>query len=203
VTVDANLDIFSAGRQALVLARAAFAGRGCYSPAGTLPAGLVRVPYTFGEPEADRQQRLASLVRKTTESTEDGEKGEARIWDPESPSPPSSALSALSVVKSSILPTPVGEPQGLDTIAFFAACRLACPRAHVLADLDLLGHKLGQLCLSFGADALTGAIVDQRGLRLGANADSRELTHGEAAEMLRAAGFFPCERLPDGKVQPR
>jgi hypothetical protein len=214
VTVDANLDIFSAGRQALALARAAFAGGGCYFPANTMPAGPVRVPYTCGEPEADRQQRLASLTGKTTENTEDTEKGKVRIRNPETPSPPASVPSSSPVPSvvipvagppavTGIVPTPVGEPQGLDTIAFFAACRQACPAAHVVADLDVLGHKLGQLCLSFGADALMGAIVERRELRLGARAGSRELTRDEAAAMLWAAGLDPCERLPDGKVPPR
>lgn len=100
-----------------------------------------------------------------------------------------------------IVPSPEGEAQGLDTIQFFAACRLACPSAHVLVDLELLGHKLGQLCLSFGADEIMGAIMKQRELRLGARASSNEITRDEAALLLRASGFVPCERLADGKVQ--
>jgi aminodeoxyfutalosine synthase len=102
-------------------------------------------------------------------------------------------------VVPSILPTPIGEPQGLDTLAFFSACRLAVPGAHLVADLELLGLKLGQLCLSFGADELMGSILERRELRLGARTASNELDRGEAAQLLRAAGFVPCERLPDGK----
>jgi 2-iminoacetate synthase ThiH len=71
----------------------------------------------------------------------------------------------------------------------------------VLVDLELLGHKLGQLCLSFGADEIMGAIMRQRELRLGARAGSNEITRDEAALLLRASGFVPCERLADGKVQ--
>ena len=135
----------------------------------------------------------------------------ARIRNPETPSPRASVSSALSVVNPSVepppvtglVPTPVGEPQGLDTIAFFAACRLACPQAHLVVDLDVLGHKLGQLCLSFGADTIMGAIVDERAPRLGSRVDSRELTRDEAAQMLRASGFAPCEQRPDGKVCQR
>ncbi len=161
----ANADIFGPGREALALARAAFGGRGFFVSARALPADFVRAPYTFGEPEAARRDRLA----------------------------------ALTVVNHPIVPTPVGEPQGLDTIAFFAAGRSAFPAAHIVVDLELLGHKLGQLCLSFGADAIVGMIVDQRALRLGERAGSNELTRDEAAQLLRASGFEPCEGLPEGR----
>ncbi|MBN2574723.1 MAG: hypothetical protein JXP73_09150 [Deltaproteobacteria bacterium] len=172
MSLDPGADIFGAGRQALAQARQAFGGQGCFFDARALPAGLVRVPYAFGEPEADRQQRLASLAQETT-------------------------------ARSSIVPTPVGQPQGLDTIAFFAACRLACPRAHLVADLDLLGLKLGPLCLSFGADAIVASIVAEREPRLGGRASSREVTRDEAAQMLRASGFAPYERAAGGKACPR
>ena len=68
-------------------------------------------------------------------------------------------------------------------------------------DVEHFGHKLGQLCLSFGADELFGPIVAQRALRLGENARAATaLTREEAALLLRASGFAPCERLADGKV---
>jgi hypothetical protein len=217
-------DFFGPGGAALALAHTAFAGRGFFTPVrrrqpdgtwlgpeGAIDVetrGLVNVPYTCGEPETDRRQRLASLAAQfgTTESTEtreNTEKEKVRIPDPEhpslSPSVPSPS-SVLSVVPS-ILPVPVGEPQGLDTIAFFAACRLAFPQAHIVVDLERLGLKLGQLCLSFGADEIMGSILERRELRLGARAGSHELDRGEAAQLLRASGFVPYERLPDGKVR--
>jgi len=103
-----------------------------------------------------------------------------------------------------VVPVPVGEAQGLDTLEFFAACRMTCqllsPALHLLVDLELYGHKLGQLCLSFGADEILGSITAQRTLRLGANASSNALTRDEAALLLRASGFTPCERLSEGKV---
>jgi hypothetical protein len=232
MSVPAALDIFAPGAQALAFARQAFGGRGFFTsvrrrqPDGTwlgpsdaidLEArGLVRIPYTFGEPEEARRRRLAEAAARldgsgffTTENTEDTEKERVRISDPEPPFSPASVSSVFSVVKSGvgerqvaeIMPLPVGEPQGLDTLAFFAACRLAFPAAHIVADLEMLGHKLGQLCLSFGADELVGSIVAQRELRLGPRASSQELTRDEAAALLRAAGFAPHERLPEGKVR--
>jgi 2-iminoacetate synthase ThiH len=99
------------------------------------------------------------------------------------------------------VPVPVGEVQGLDALQFFAACRMACPASHLLVDLELYGHKLGQLCLAFGADEILGAITAQRALRLGEHASSNALTRDEAVLLLRASGFTPCERQPEGKVQ--
>jgi hypothetical protein len=46
-----------------------------------------------------------------------------------------------------------------------------------------------------------GSILERRELRLGARAGSHELDRGEAAQLLRASGFVPYERLPDGKVR--
>jgi len=175
-TIIVSTDIYSSGRDAAAAARAAFGGRGHYRavrrrmPDGTWVGphgavdlavlGLVSVPYAFGEPAHERDQRLRALP--------EGAPG--------------------------IVPTPVGEPQGLDTLEFFAACRLARPGTHLVADLELLGHKLGQLCLSFGADELIGSIVEQRELRLGPRASSKDLTRKEAERMLVAAGLDPVER---------
>ena len=135
--------------------------------------GLVRLPFAAGESLDVRRARLAQL-------------GELVHRVPG---------------MDGVLPVPVGEAQGLDTLQFFAACRMACPALHLLVDLELYGHKLGQLCLSFGADEILGTITAQRALRLGAHASSNALTRDEAALLLRASGFTPCERLPEGKVQ--
>ena len=99
-----------------------------------------------------------------------------------------------------VVPVPVGEAQGLDTLAFFAVCRQASAQAHLVVDLESFGHKLGQLCLSFGADEIVGSIVGQRALRLGARASSNEITRDEVALLVRAAGFLPFERQSDGKT---
>lgn len=134
---------------------------------------LVRVPFAAGESPVLRSQRLEQLT---------------------------ALLGQLSGLDG-VVPTPMGEALGLDTVQFFAACRLASPTCHVVVDLALLGHKLGQLCLSFGADELLGSIVNQRALRLGAHASSNAITRDEAVLLLRASGFVPCERLAEGRVQ--
>jgi hypothetical protein len=133
---------------------------------------LVRVPFAEGE-SADERRDLLERMRDLT-----------------------SRMSGID----GVMPMPSAEPQGLHTLAFFAECRQALGQGHLVVDLERFGHKLGQLCLSFGADEILGPILLQRGLRLGERASSHELTRDEAVLLLRAAGFSPCERLPDGKV---
>ncbi len=100
-----------------------------------------------------------------------------------------------------VMPAPVGEPYGLDTLRFFALCRLALPRvAHLLADVGALGPRLAQMACGFGADEIFAPIVAERALRLGANAHNPSLTRKEAATLIRGAGLVPCERFADGTI---
>jgi hypothetical protein len=114
-------------------------------------------------------------------------------------------LAAIAVVAPppwGVLPAPVGEPFGLDTLRCFALCRLALPRvAHLLADVTALGPRLAQMAFGFGADELHAPIVAERALRIGANANNPALTRKEAATLIRGAGLVPCERLADGTLQ--
>jgi hypothetical protein len=101
-----------------------------------------------------------------------------------------------------IMPAPVGEPYGLDTLRFFALCRLALPQVpHLLADVTALGPRLAQMAFGFGADELYAPIVAERALRLGVNANNPALTRKEAATLIRGAGLVACERLADGAIE--
>jgi len=101
-----------------------------------------------------------------------------------------------------VMPAPAGEPYGLDTLRFFALCRLALPQVpHLLADVTTLGPRLSQMAFGFGADELYGPIVAERALRLGANANNPALTRKEAATLIRGAGLTACERLADGAFE--
>ncbi len=112
------------------------------------------------------------------------------------------AVLATGQVIQGVMPTPDGEPLGLDTLRFFAECRLRFTSIpHVVADFALLGHRLAQMSLAFGADELHGPIVAERALRLGANAGNPALTRKEAALLVRAAGLNPCERLSGGVLE--
>jgi hypothetical protein len=111
-------------------------------------------------------------------------------------------IAASATPPGGIMPAPVGEPFGLDTLRVFALCRLALPRVpHVLADVTTLGPRLAQMAFGFGADELYAPIVAERALRLGANANNPALTRKEAVTLIRGAGLLPCERMADGSLQ--
>jgi len=135
---------------------------------------LWRLPFRDGETDGQRLSQLATVA----ESAADG----STLWG--------------------VMPAPVGEPYGLDTLRFFALCRLALPQIpHLLADVTALGPRLAQMAFGFGADELHGPIVAERGLRLGANANNPALTRKEAAVLIRGAGLAACERLADGALE--
>jgi hypothetical protein len=98
-----------------------------------------------------------------------------------------------------VMPAPIGEAEGLDTLRVIALARLELAMvAHVVLDVPSLGPRLAQMALEFGGDELWGPIVAERALRLGANAHNPALTRKEAVALIRAAGLVACERLgPD------
>ena len=128
--------------------------------------GLLRLRYRAGESEGERLVRLEELAVQMR--------------------------GGLAV--DGVLPTPEGEPLGLDTVRFVALCRMHLPVPHVVVDFARLGHRLAQMCLGFGADELFGPIVSERALRLGDNAGNPAMTRKEAATLIRGAGLEPFER---------
>jgi hypothetical protein len=129
---------------------------------------LWRLSFRNGEDEAARLERLAALNALAS--------GDCPLWG--------------------VLPTPEGEPHGLDTLRFMALCRLGLPAvAHLSTDVALLGPRLAQMSFGFGADELFGPIVSERALRLGDNASNPAMTRKEAGILIRGAGLIPCERL--------
>jgi hypothetical protein len=98
-----------------------------------------------------------------------------------------------------VMPTPVGEPEGLDTLHMVATLRLMLPTTmHVALDVAALGPRLAQMALGFGGDELWAPIVSERALRLGGNANNPSMTRKEAAILIRGAGLIACERTaPD------
>ena len=226
MTLPPDLDIFSAGRDALAKARALFDGRAFFASARRLGADgswsgpaqaawcladedMVRIP---GGLPAAREAGVNTVVcgldgTFAPEVLASGLRCLLRVplGGDEGADERRRRLDQLARVVDrwagidGVMPAPSAQPQGLATLVFFAACRQAAGRAHLLVDLAGFGHKLGQLCLSFGADGILGPIVVRRALRLGEHASSSDLTRDEAAELLRASGFSPCERLPDGR----
>jgi hypothetical protein len=111
-------------------------------------------------------------------------------------------LAARRLPVDGVLPTPDGEPLGLDTLHFVALCRLRLSVPHVVVDFARLGHRLAQMCLAFGGDELHGPIVSERALRLGDNAGNPAATRREAATLIRGAGWIPHERTAGGVLTP-
>ena len=134
---------------------------------------LWRLVFRGGEPAAAREARLAEVR----------------------------ALVDSGVALAGIVPTPDGEPMGLDTLRVVAACRLHLTAPRVVADFVKLGHRLAQMSLGFGADELFGPIMPERALRLGANAGNPVMTRKEAAMLLRGAGLVPHERVAGGELE--
>ena len=168
----ASLDLFALGRRAAAARDARWGGRGFFVRTRAEDAGTI-VPFPFKLGEDDAE-RLARLAE----------------------------IAAAASPPWGIMPAPVGEPFGLDTLRCFALCRLALPRvAHVLADVTTLGPRLAQMTFGFGADELHAPIVAERALRLGANSNNPALTRKEAITLLRGAGLSPCERMADGSLQ--
>jgi hypothetical protein len=132
---------------------------------------LWRFGFRSGESPQDRRRRLATLRALLRE--------DIALWG--------------------IMPTPEGEPEGLDTLRLVATLRLEVPEVpHVVLDVELLGPRLAQMALGFGGDELWAPIVSERALRVGGNAGNPAMTRKEAAVLIRGAGLVPCERTgPD------
>jgi hypothetical protein len=168
----AALDLFALGRQASAARDARWNRRGFFVRARNVDVDGI-VLFPFKHGESDGE-RLERLA----------------------------ALSRVTPAPWGVMPAPVGEPFGLDTLRCFALCRLALPGVpHVLADVSALGPRLAQMAFGFGADEIYAPIVAERALRLGANAHNPALTRKEAVTLIRGAGLVPCERLADGTLQ--
>jgi hypothetical protein len=216
-------DLFALGRTAAATARALHEGRGvfararqllgsgawrgprdaadAYVEAEDLPAlggveaaaaaGARTLIATFGADRAEDPTGLRYVVRLPYRSGEADSAREARL----------AAVGRIRGIDA-VLPTPDGEPLGLDTLHFVALCRLRLVVPHVVVDFARLGHRLAQMCLAFGADELFGPIVAERALRLGDNNGNPAATRREAATLIRGAGLAPHERVSGGALVP-
>ncbi len=134
---------------------------------------FLRLLYNAGEDTATRLEKLAQVKAAVNEG----------------------------LITAAVVPTPTDEPMGLDTLAFFAQCRLQLPAVALAADFSRLGHRLAQMALGFGANELFGPIVAERALRVGENANNPALTRKEAAVFIKGASLVPFERLAGGRLE--
>jgi len=129
---------------------------------------LYRFPFRAGEPAAERRARLGALQAAAISG--------APLWG--------------------VMPTPLGEAEGIDTLRVVAALRLDLPSIpHLVLDVPALGPRLAQMALGFGGDELWAPIVSERALRLGGNANNPAMTRKEACILIRGAGLRPRERV--------
>jgi len=84
---------------------------------------------------------------------------------------------------------------GLDDLRVIAASRLLLDNfAHIKAYWVMLGEKLAQVALSFGADDLDGTIVTENITHSAGGVSGRGLTEGRLKHLISVAGLEPVRR---------
>ncbi|MDE7372305.1 MAG: aminofutalosine synthase MqnE [Desulfovibrio sp.] len=88
-----------------------------------------------------------------------------------------------------------GPVRGLDQLRTVAVSRLLLDNIpHIKAYWIMLGPKLAQTALWYGADDLDGTIVEERIGHMAGAASAQGMTIGELEAMIRASGFRPVRR---------
>ncbi len=95
----------------------------------------------------------------------------------------------------------VAPTTGLDDLRVIAASRLLLDNfPHIKAYWVMLGEKLAQVALWFGADDLDGTIIEERITHSAGATTARGITEGRLRRLISAAGFRPVRR--DSFYQP-
>ena len=94
---------------------------------------------------------------------------------------------------------PLGEeasgPSAMDVLRTMSVARLMLDNIpHIKAYWVMLGLKLSQLCLSYGADDLDGTVVEENIGHEAGSATEQALTIPQLEEAIRASGFTPVRR---------
>lgn len=94
---------------------------------------------------------------------------------------------------------PLGEeaqgPSAMDVLRTMAVARLMLDNIpHIKAYWVMLGLKLSQLCLSWGADDLDGTVVEERIGHEAGSDSAQALTIEELEQAIRLSGFTPVRR---------
>ncbi len=83
----------------------------------------------------------------------------------------------------------------VDDLKMVAAARLMLDNFdHIKAYWVMIGEKLSQVALSFGADDLDGTIIEERITHTAGAKSAKGHTREQMEEMIRSAGFIPRER---------
>jgi len=93
---------------------------------------------------------------------------------------------------------------GLDDLRTVAASRLILDNfPHIKAYWVMLGVKLAQVALTFGADDIDGTVMEERVSHDAGSATPQALAESELVALIRGAGLIPVRRdslyhpLPD------
>ena len=94
---------------------------------------------------------------------------------------------------------PLGEeakgPTAMDVLRTMAVARLMLDNIpHIKAYWVMLGLKLSQLCLSYGADDLDGTVVEEKIGHEAGSDSAQALTTQELEEAIQSSGFTPVKR---------
>jgi aminodeoxyfutalosine synthase len=86
-------------------------------------------------------------------------------------------------------------PTGVEDLTVIAASRLLLDNfAHIKAYWIMLGLKLAQTALYFGADDLDGTVVEEVITRMAGGVTDGEVPVDELVQEVKAAGLVPVER---------
>jgi aminodeoxyfutalosine synthase len=82
-----------------------------------------------------------------------------------------------------------------DDLKTIAAARLILDNfEHIKAYWVMIGEKLAQVALAYGADDLDGTIIEEKITHMAGATSAKGLSRQQMQEMIRAAGFEPVER---------
>lgn len=89
------------------------------------------------------------------------------------------------------------QPAGLHRLWCIAVARLSLPGAvHIEARHDLIGIRLAQIALGFGADTLSGPLESDRKLPLAGVTRPNEVSRAGIHTLIRQAGLEPADAPP-------
>ncbi|PKL51818.1 MAG: aminofutalosine synthase MqnE [Nitrospira bacterium HGW-Nitrospira-1] len=92
-------------------------------------------------------------------------------------------------------PNPSGYTSGLDDLKTIAISRLYLDNfQHIKAYWVMLGEKISQLALKFGADDIDGTIIEEKITHSAGALTEEQLTAEYLSELIRKAGRIPVER---------
>lgn len=95
----------------------------------------------------------------------------------------------------SLIPNPLHDTSGIDDLKTIAVSRLVLDNfQHVKAYWIMLGEKLSQVALLFGADDIDGTIIEEKVAHSAGALSSKGLTANELINMIKKAGKVPVER---------